>query len=527
MVPMLAPDGAAGYIPSDRVVEALQQGGKLGVEMLAPDGTKGIVPRENLVPAIQAGGKVLHDSAQYTTKFEQDRNPDNQPGIIRSAASTVGGLVKGLGSVSAPLSPQAVGDLVQSASKIGADDMARMADGRSGAYRAVAALGSATGVADPVAMEDAADVGNARGVVGTAVGNALPVIAGAALKASPLKRITAKLPTSASISELGDRVFVEGNPKQLMVRAIRPSVVTPELDSAIERRMGEVYQSGQQIGAPVNNLANYEAAVEAAKNAADTRYQHQMSPFRPPVAPINGELLRAEGPYRQVTVDGTPVAERQMRSIPPTEQFERPNQTSFVQRGSRMVEQGDAGIQDKTAVKADRYRRDIPLNEADAIRVDTNAKLRDFWQKAGGDRAAARSNPETARVEAVNNGIRELVYDELHKLTGVDPRPTQEAFGDLSEISDAAKKRGVVYGRQNPVSLAENLGAAEKGIKGFITAKLLKTYSSPDTIVRIAYERWAKERGITPSWKGKQGLTPAGTGGLRPVVISGASRRRD
>jgi hypothetical protein len=198
-----------------------------------------------------------------------------------------------------------------------------------------------------------------------------------------------------------------------------------------------------------------------------------------------------------------------MRSIPATDLLENPN------------------ILLKTADKAKPYRGSMSLDRADSIRVDTNAKLDAFWEKNQGDKAAARSDPEVARTEAVNNTIRDLVYDELKQRTGVDPRPIQDAFGETTEIDNAANRRGIIYGRQNPTSLAEEVGAVSKGVKGFIVAKMLKTYKNPSTLIRIAYERWAAQNGVTPSWKVQRplrpNLRPAGRAAATASAASGGS----
>lgn len=58
MVPMLAPDGSEGSIPSNRVNDAVRAGGKLAVNFVAPDGTKGLIPIDRVHDAIAAGGHI-------------------------------------------------------------------------------------------------------------------------------------------------------------------------------------------------------------------------------------------------------------------------------------------------------------------------------------------------------------------------------------------------------------------------------------------------------------------------------------
>lgn len=92
MIPMIAPDGSLGEVPQERVDEAVQAGGKLGVWIKAPDGSHGIVPRENLIHALKAGGEVL-------------RNDPTQPpeekltlgSAAKAAAQGVGDVLEGIG----------------------------------------------------------------------------------------------------------------------------------------------------------------------------------------------------------------------------------------------------------------------------------------------------------------------------------------------------------------------------------------------------------------------------------------------
>lgn len=104
---MLAPDGTVGYIPSDRVNDALKAGGKLGVEMLAPDGTRGIVDRSMVVQAINAGGKVLHDSAQYIAPnngrpAEQQPYSLNTDPVLNDLKDMAVGTAKNIAGITAP-----------------------------------------------------------------------------------------------------------------------------------------------------------------------------------------------------------------------------------------------------------------------------------------------------------------------------------------------------------------------------------------------------------------------------------------
>lgn len=489
-VPMLAPDGSSGDIPADRAQDALAAGFKRAVVMHSPDGQIGYVPVERAQEALKAGFKVGQNISELD-------NPTPKLGVMDTLKGVGGKLVDmGVGAV------KMAGDLSNPALvAVNAPKIAnQMATSAVSAYKATPQDRYRTPI-EPVAMAAGAALGAdtpkladavRRQDLGGAIVESTPLVAQAAAPfatraTAPLIRGAAK--GGGAIVDLlrgaSDKTFAPGTPSELMTRAIRPPVTSPELETAMSNQMGTTYAKGQATGNPTNSLQAYMDAVERAKADKAAQYESVLSP------------------NRNVSIDTTPVADAQMRSIPATDLVENPN------------------ILLKTAEKAKTYRGNMSLDRADSIRIDTNAKLDAFWEKNAGDKNAARSNPEVARTEAVNNTIRDLVYDELQQRTGVDPRPIQKAYGELSEIDNAANKRGVVYGRQNPTSLAEELGAAEKGVKGFITAKMLKTYKNPSTLIRIAYERWAEQNGITPSWKVKTPLRP----NLRPAskVATGAA----
>jgi len=55
-VPMIAPDGTLSEVPAD-LADGIVSGGKVGVWMTAPDGSVGAVPKERVLDAINDGGR--------------------------------------------------------------------------------------------------------------------------------------------------------------------------------------------------------------------------------------------------------------------------------------------------------------------------------------------------------------------------------------------------------------------------------------------------------------------------------------
>jgi hypothetical protein len=113
VIPMIAPDGTTGDIPSNRQQDALNAGFKLAVVMTSPDGRMGYVPRERAADAMKAGFKV----GQPTTSAEQSGppaaygfTPGNLVKNVGRGLSELGqGVVQGLDDVGGAILPQRLG----------------------------------------------------------------------------------------------------------------------------------------------------------------------------------------------------------------------------------------------------------------------------------------------------------------------------------------------------------------------------------------------------------------------------------
>lgn len=333
----------------------------------------------------------------------------------------------------------------------------------------------------------------------------LPKIASGVVKSTPKAVDTLAHPMRAM-----DNIALGGEtPAQTLTRALKPPVSYPEFEQVISNRLPEIVSKTNEATPRPTGVKGITGTIDSLRDTRNQAFQDQLAPFREPTAEVNGQNVRAVGPYRPAMIDTTPVADAQMASIPVTDVFERPNRQTFVQRGSRMTTEGDPGIVEKTNQKAAPYRAEMPIGKADAIRVDTNAKLNSFYNKAGGDQNAALSDPETARTKAVNDTIRDLEYARLEKETGYNPRPDQEAFGDYTDLGNVAGKRSTVFSRQQPFPLQEQISAADALAHGnplkFAMAKIFKRYGNSDTLTDIAMDRAqrAQQPSVPPSrvWK--------------------------
>jgi hypothetical protein len=250
---------------------------------------------------------------------------------------------------------------------------------------------------------------------------------------------------------------VPGTPSQLLMRATKPTVGLPEFETSLDNAVPALYDKSIATGKPIKSVADVASTADAVKGDQWQKYSDLLSQFRKP---------QGAGPYNPALVDARPAADAQMNSIPATNLFEEPNQQSVIQRGGRQMKVGDPGIVEKTKAVADLYRTDMPVEQADSIVRDSNAKLRETWNKIGGKRTSALSNPETARLFSMDNALRGELYKTVEKGTGVNPAKGMQLYGDATDIGDTAGKRDTVFSRQQPFPLAQQISTADSLASG-------------------------------------------------------------
>lgn len=388
------------------------------------------------------------------------------------------------------------------------------------------------------------DAGNDAGMVGTVAGTvaglagpkilkeAGPSLAATTIKVAqgPLKGVSFVLDKAGRAAEftgattqtqklMASRFIVDGTPGELLQRALKPSVTHgADASKILQDTMPAVLKADPNA----ITVGAYGQASEAARAAQGAQYDARIAPYRQPVGasevanglptanavPVRG----AVGPYNPATIDGNAVANAQMRSIPVMQQIENPATPSPVRYKEFDIPAGEGGtmrmgaqvggdmhggIVNKTAAVADNYRRPLSIPVADQVRQDSNATLNAFYNKAGGDRNAALSNPETARVKAVGDSVRQQLYERLAKDAGITPgdiEAEQQLYGKLVNTSDIANKRDAVFSRQDPISLSEKVAQGHGGpisrITNYAAQKYLKSITDSDALVGSAVDRF-------------------------------------
>lgn len=280
--------------------------------------------------------------------------------------------------------------------------------------------------------------------------------------------------------------------KTPLVQAIKPGKANfkfePNLDFSMPELAKAAQTSGQTIAADgtkttvppipndsLNGLA--ENIVKAKKTLIGEGSQYEA-------------LL---GPNAKTTVDTSPVADAMTKKI--TKRFRLQNPAAA----------------EKIEATANTYRREMPLGDIEDFLQDANNEASSYYAKSQGKRSDAIRDPEIGHVIAEGDALRKILYGKLNELApGSDARLIKAKWGALDNLQQEVAGRQVVFARQNPQSLSEQLswwhglgtsitGVAElnpmKAVGGLaqpLVARYVKSLGSPDHLIKTAFERYAK-----------------------------------
>lgn len=336
------------------------------------------------------------------------------------------------------------------------------------------AAGDYAGPAARIATSTAANAAIPK-VVGGALGSALNIGGRGA-------ELAAATPETQNLAFT--RTIVPGKASDLLTRALKPPVTSPDFEGSVNASLPEIAKQR-----PAPGVKGFADAVEQAKQGVNAKYQG----WKAPVA--------------NTRIDTTPMVAKQVASIPAMNLFENPGIVGDTERAASAYDMTPKTVT-TTSPLLDQFGKPMTttqtvtpqqplLSTVDNIRKDTNAKLTSFWNKGGGDRNAARSNPNVARTEAVNRGAADLVYKAISDKQGVpeaDIRANQDLYGALSDVGDVAGKRATVTARQNPLSFQETLAATPghpvAGTINFLGQRILKNATGSDALVNSALDRF-------------------------------------
>jgi hypothetical protein len=265
-------------------------------------------------------------------------------------------------------------------------------------------------------------------------------------------------------------------PERMMTIAIKPRQANSRWDLDMRESMPHLKAAERAMGRPIQNLDDLLEAIKISQDRLWQRYEAKL------------------GPSASATIDGNRIADSMMDSIDQRMKIQNPNLVEQIRK------------------KADTYRRDMTLKEAESFLQSTNKSLNNWYDTTGAKRAAAENHPTMGSVVAEGRIIRDLLYEKLDELTGPGGRSIKREYGALTNVRNMTERRWNVFNRQQMYSLSEKFGYVRgvgragaslyKGdVGGFMEgmanigmAKYLKDIDSVPGQIRTAFEQYRPTR---------------------------------
>jgi len=231
---------------------------------------------------------------------------------------------------------------------------------------------------------------------------------------------------------ISDKVFA-GEPHEMAFQAIKPRASKLDFANTLKTAMPDIKAAETT---PITGVADTLDAVKAAKAANRAAY----------------DQFRGPAKQRGTVVDMTPVADAVEKSIPHDLQFEADRGVSSAVSAVKAIKQ-----------QADAYRTKVPLEDAEKHLMAANAKLDEFYARYPRQQwKALETNPETAATYAKAEAARRAIYSTLDSENGgAGAKELQSRYGKLLEVEQELQRRKNVTSRQQPQSLAQQIGKAQ------------------------------------------------------------------
>lgn len=216
-------------------------------------------------------------------------------------------------------------------------------------------------------------------------------------------------------------------PRAMLVQALKPRNVKIYFEGSLDRAMPELKAAEARLGKPIASIDDVLEATKIAK------------------AGIQEQLGVARAGAQGFHVDGSPVADAMMQAIPNKLRLENPNAVAQLEAA------------------ANAYRRTFTLEETETLLRETNAELNGLYQQLpGGQYRALATNPGVMQLNAQAKTFRTSIDNTLDRWAeGAGPaaQELRKRYGSLLDVEDVAYRRVNVAKRQQPDSLAEQIGA--------------------------------------------------------------------
>ena len=372
--------------------------------------------RSSAARTVYGGGDLIRRgwNTAVPERFETERiieKPEVQAAMRapESAAGTVGSVIGDAAQFAVPLTR--VSKAMQGAGLV---------------KRAVVDAATSAGVAGVQSAGDPSTMGVA------AAGGAVLPFAGAAARG--VGRTVSRAAHGAKEGGLGGavasaaRTVAPGDPRILMIQAIKPRATRARFPAALDRAMPLVDEAAEALGRPIQNLDDLATATTAAKRT------------------VAQQLDQVRGVSQSLEVDLSPVSDAMARSIPRKLRLESPATAQRLEEAAEV------------------YRRRFSLPEAEQLLKETNAEMEAFYSKfPTAQRRALTADPEWARLDAQAKALRSAIDGALDRVAdggGATAKELRRRYGALMELDGEVERRVNVARRQQPDSLAEQIATA-------------------------------------------------------------------
>jgi hypothetical protein len=311
----------------------------------------------------------------------------------------------------------------------------------------------------------------------TAIGGATGAVVGGAAAGIPAAGVEAVRFVK------GVKNFISPDVEVALTKAIKPASRNFGFKDALQTAIPDIYSTAQQHGIELNSVESLGTAINQAKKGVWQEYQGLL------------------GPNAKATIDGGPIADKMLSAIDKRFRLQNPGAAEAIEK------------------VADTYRRQIPLSEAEDFLQSANNDLNGYYAKNKVGQKVALGDPEKAYVVHEAEGLRAALYSKLDELTGKSAAAIKQRYGALSNIETDVAKRINVAARQNPDSLAEQIGMAQgiasigksvlnrnfgdavSGGAQIAASHYFKNKNTSDALVETAFRKFAKSLKKFPSLK--------------------------
>ena len=243
--------------------------------------------------------------------------------------------------------------------------------------------------------------------------------------------------------------------KGALTQGLKPRASLMRWDESLDRAIPEIDDAAQRVlGRKPETLVDTHTAATAAKRR------------------VWSELQQVRGTAQGFAVDGSPIADAMVRSIPKKLRLENPTAAQSLEQA------------------ANAYRKPFPLDEMEQLLKETNADMDGFYAKyPQAQRKAMLADPEWARLDAQAKAMRLSIDGTLDRAVdgaGNSAKELRRRYGALMDVESAIERRVNVAARQQPQSLAEQIaeanGVADRAAGAYRIGRGVMTGSMGDVI---------------------------------------------